>query len=122
MDDTARRRAALAAGHAAEAHVADRLTAAGATVLDRNWRGGGGELDLVVMREGRVRFVEVKARASDDLDPLEQITAAKQARLRGAARAWLLVHRPEVEEVAFLVAVVDLSTDPWGISWVDDAF
>lgn len=119
---TERRRAALLAGAEAEAFVADRLVAAGASILARRWSGGGGELDLVVLRDGRLRFVEVKARTDDDLDPLEQITPAKQARLIGAARAWLQAHRTGATEVAFLVAVVDLSAQPWQVTWVDDAF
>ncbi|MCB9662644.1 MAG: YraN family protein [Alphaproteobacteria bacterium] len=116
------RREALQAGAEAEDFVAARLVAGGARVLARRWSGGGGELDLVVERAGRLRFVEVKARADDVLDPLEQITPAKQARLVGAARAWLRAHATAATEVAFLVAVVDLSAEPWQVSWVDDAF
>jgi putative endonuclease len=117
-----RRREALFLGARAETLVAERLAAGGVEILARNWRGGGGELDLVVLRDGRLRFVEVKARHDDDLDPLEQVGAEKRRRLVGAARAWLQAHRPEIDEVCFLVAVVDLAAEPWSVSWVDDAF
>jgi putative endonuclease len=117
-----RRRDALGLGALAESHVAERLAAGGVEIVARNWRGGGGELDLVVIRDGRLRFVEVKARHDDQLDPLESVGVTKRHRLVGAAKAWLAAHRPEVEEVCFLVAVVDPRTEPWSIAWVDDAF
>ncbi|MBX3730710.1 MAG: YraN family protein [Candidatus Sumerlaeia bacterium] len=62
----------------------------GGAVLARNWRGGGGELDLVV-REGDVLvFVEVKARRPQDADPLVQVRDAhRQRNWRGAAAAYL---------------------------------
>jgi putative endonuclease len=62
----------------------------GAAVLARNWRGGGGELDLVV-REGDVLvFVEVKTRRPQDADPLAQVRDAhRQRNWRGAAMAYL---------------------------------
>jgi len=110
-------------GLRAEAHVGALLRRVGWSVLDTNWSGGGGELDLVVLREGKLRFVEVRARTDDDLVPVEEsITHAKRSRLRGAARAWLLAHDTPWDEAAFLVALVDLSTDPWSVTWIDDAF
>jgi len=116
------RRAALTRGARAEAFVADRLVREGWTVLDRNWRGRGGELDLVVAREGAVRFVEVKARALEDPSGLESITPSKRARLVRAAEAWLLEQPTEPAEACFLVAVVDLDPSGWSVEWVDDAF
>ncbi len=92
-------------------------------MLDRNWRGRGGELDLVVERVGQVRFVEVKARSDNGLDPLESITASKRSKLVRAASAWLEARVSDsVEEACFMVAIVDLSTEPWGVDLLDDAF
>lgn len=76
----------------------------------------------MVVREGRLRFVEVKARHDDARDPLESITPAKQRKLIGAARAWLRGQADTYADMAFLVAIVDLSTDPWSVAWYDDAF
>lgn len=76
---------------------------------------------MVVVREGAVRFVEVKARTEVDDRGLESITPRKRAKLTGAARAWMLQHA-DAAEYAFLVALVDCRADPWSIQWVDDAF
>ena len=116
------RRAALQSGHDAEAFVEEALAAARWTTLDRNWRGGGGELDRVVVRDGMLRFVEVRARATDDVPAEETISPSKQRKLRRAAEAWMLDHIVSVDEIAFLVALVDLSTDPWSVTWIDNAF
>ncbi len=114
------RRRALRAGADAEERVASLLAADGWSVLARNWRGGGGELDVVVARGVAVRFVEVKLR--DPADPLgdEAVSASKRSRLRGAARAWLLSHSGlDPHDLAFLVAFVA----PDGVvRLVDDAF
>jgi putative endonuclease len=109
-------------GARAEAWVADLLTADGWTLLARNWRGGGGELDVVVKRDGCVRFVEVKARSSQQLDVLESLHRGKLRLLRGAARAWLRDPPVVFEEACFLVALVDCASTPWSVEWIDNAF
>ncbi len=127
MRDADDRRRSLADGAEAESLVARALEARGWEVLARNWRGGGGELDLVVHHDGRLRMVEVKARRRDDPVGLEAIDGRKQRRLRGAARAWLQGYDDLIEEVCFLVALVTLDgrEDPAAaptIEWIDDAF
>ncbi len=56
----------------------------------RNWRGGGGELDLVMQRRDVIVFVEVKAR-SDDLfgGAAAAFNSKKQQALTRTASAYL---------------------------------
>ena len=117
---TSDRRTALELGARAECAVADALESDGWTVLARNWRGGNGELDVVVERDGVLRFVEVKARAEADPTLADAVTDSKRRRLVSAARTWLLEHGAR-NECAFLVALVSTGT-PWKIEWIDNAF
>ena len=122
MRSPADRRAALHRGARAEDRVAEHLESLGWRVLDRNWHSGGGELDLVVERAGAVRLVEVRARADKQVPADESVGPAKQRRLRRAAEAWMLAHPDGWEEIAFLVATVDLSAEGWPVGLIDDAF
>lgn len=116
------RRAALERGVRAEQLVSDLLDGQGWTVLARNWRGGRGELDLVVERERCLRFVEVKARGPEDPWPDQAVTPAKQRRLVSAARTWLAGMDHEPDEACFLVAMVTCGPGPWEVELIDDAF
>jgi len=59
----------------------------------RNWRGAGGELDLVVERRGEIVFVEVKARTSDLLGgAIGAVDARKKRILARASSAYLSRH------------------------------
>jgi putative endonuclease len=80
--------------------AAQHLVRAGMVLLDRNWRGVGGELDLV-LRDGNTLVVcEVKTRSSAAFgSPLEGVTAAKAARLRRLAGEWMEVHRLRIPDV-----------------------
>ncbi|KGM14151.1 YraN family protein [Cellulomonas bogoriensis] len=86
-------RAKDAVGRYGEKIAARYLVEDGYTVLDRNWRGTGGELDLVVRRADEVAVVEVKTRRGLGFGhPAEAITAAKLGRLRRLAGQWLSEH------------------------------
>lgn len=90
-----RLRAAFAAerGRNGEELAAGLLRRAGWRVLDRNWRQGRYELDLVCDDGEDVVFVEVRTRAEGGLvSPAESVTPAKRRSLIRAARAWLAAH------------------------------
>lgn len=81
------------AGAAGEARAADYLQRRGLTVLARNFRVKGGELDLVCRDGSSTVFVEVRLRSRGDYGgAAASITPAKQARLILAARHWLQRH------------------------------
>ncbi len=101
--------------------MADHLSNEGWVVEARNWRGAGGEIDLIVSRDGAVRFVEVKQRADDALVGLEAVTRSKQRTLRRAAEAWLARLEDAPHESAFMVVLVGEGEDP-SMELVDDAF
>jgi len=85
-------------------------------------RASGGELDLVVVRDGHLRFVEVKARDPGDTTALEAIGHTKRRKLARAAEEWLAANGPPERDAAFLVAVVTFVPDAWAIELMDNAF
>lgn len=79
-----------ARGQWAERLAARWLVAHGWTLLTRNFRCRGGELDLVVQQADVVAFVEVRSRRRGaPASALESVTPRKQLRLARAASRWL---------------------------------
>jgi putative endonuclease len=79
-----------AVGAYGERVAARHLIAAGLEVLDRNWRGPDGELDIIARECGTVVFCEVKTRRGNGYGlPAEAITPTKSARIRRLATCWL---------------------------------
>ena len=60
-------------------------------ILERNWRHGRIELDIITEKDKKVVFVEVKTRENRFLgEPWEAVTLAKQRRIIKAANAYLV--------------------------------
>ena len=108
------RTAAQKLGAWGEQLAARHLVEEGMVVLDRNWRGDGGELDLV-LRDGSTLVVcEVKTRSSTGWgEPLEAVGRQKAGRLRRLAGQWLAVHAVRVPDVRIdLVGVLRTPQGP----------
>jgi putative endonuclease len=82
-----------ALGKYGESLAARYLTGLGMTVLNRNWHGQNGEIDLI-LREGFTLVIcEVKTRTSTAWGtPLEAVSAQKLDRLRRLAEEWISLY------------------------------
>lgn len=111
-------------GATGEALAAEHLRRAGLRILDRNWRAGRRELDLVAQEGEVVAFVEVKARGPGPQDPLEALGPAKRRELRRAAAQWIRSHPGVGLEFRFDVVAVRIGASgaPPEVEHVRNAF
>lgn len=95
----------------------------GHTVLDRNWRYGHLELDLVTMDANGIHFVEVKSRRTPmQAEPEESVNATKRRRMVRAAEGYLRVKGLEDMEYSFDVASVTFDGQRTEIRYLPEAF
>jgi putative endonuclease len=74
--------------------IAERwLRGRGWRVVQRRFRSGHRDIDLVMERDGLIAFVEVKARRGDGFGgPVEAVNWRKQKELGRSARVWVSRH------------------------------
>jgi len=102
------------------------LESAGLTLLERNYRCRGGEIDLVMLEGATLVLVEVRLRSSGEFGgAAASVGRGKQHRVALAARH-LMLRRPDYRRMParFDVVAIDRSR-PGGaaeISWIRDAF
>lgn len=82
------------------------------TILDRNFRKGYGEIDIVALQNNILVFVEVKTRSQNDFgNPLEAITPWKIKTIVKTAQLYKLLH-PNLPDAMRIDAIaVCLSTN-----------
>jgi putative endonuclease len=106
------------------------LEAKGFTVMDRNYRFGREEVDLVCFQPyarwedgGEIVFVEVKARRGHAFGrPEDAVTPAKQRAIMRVAEAWLHEKKMENALVRFDVVAITLGPGAPEIEHFENAF
>ena len=94
-------------GQAGEQMACDFLETQGHQILDRNWRTGHLELDIISEAADGVHFVEVKARTAPvTTTVMDQVNVVKQKRISAAAGQYLNKKHLEGKEVFFDVVSV----------------
>lgn len=94
-------------GQTGEDVACDFLLSRGHQILDRNWRSGHLELDIVSEAEDGLHFVEVKARTAPVTSTLtDQVNRVKQKRISAAALQYLNKNHLMGQEVYFDIVSV----------------
>ena len=96
--------ASQAVGAYGERLAMRHLVEAGLVVLDRNWRTGTGEIDIIA-RDGDVLVFKTR-RGQTFGAPAEAVVPSKVARVRRLAAEWLARARVRPREVRFDVVEV----------------
>jgi putative endonuclease len=92
-------------------------------VLERRYRSGRRDIDLIAERGGLVAFVEVKARAGTRFgDPVEAVNWRKRNELTRSAFTWIDRHGRPGEQYRFDVIGVLVSGSQVRIRHVENAF
>ncbi len=123
-DPTPRR----ALGTAGEGHALRYLEAKGYTALARQWRGDGGELDLVLRDGDELVGVEVKTRRGETYGRASDAVTGRQARiLLRTMSAFVAAHcAPDEPEPVWRVDLVAVTLDRSGrvvdVAHVENAF
>ena len=104
--------------------IAERwLRERGWRVVQRRFRTGHRDIDLVVQQEGLVAFVEVKARRGDQFgDPVSAVNWRKQKELGRSARVWIARHGRAGEAYRFDVVGVLVDGTRVRVRHVEGAF
>ena len=83
------------------------LEAAGFEVLERNWKHGKLEIDIVARHERYLVFVEVKTRSSNQHgEPEEAVKKGKRAKLIKAANAYIQLNGCDLAARFDIVSVI----------------
>jgi putative endonuclease len=92
-------------------------------ILSRNFFSSFGELDIIVLKEDTVVFVEVKTRTSNFTNAFNSVSFVKQQKMTATASAFLNSH-PEYEDFAtrFDVISIIFKQNQFSLKHLKDAF
>lgn len=109
-------------GFKGEDLAAEHLKKSGYRILNRNWRAGKLEIDIIAENKDFVVFIEVKTRSEDFLiDPKTAVNKEKQRSMVYAADTYIKRNNID-KESRFDVITVIRKGDSHQIDHMEDAF
>lgn len=108
-------------GNWGEKIACDYLSAKGYAIVNRNFRAGRNEIDIIATKGNSICFVEVKTRMTRFADPLEAIDRRKMSRLASAADSFMRVYRLPFAPQFDVITVIG-TRDRYELEHFEDAF
>jgi putative endonuclease len=109
-------------GQKGEDLAANFLLKNGYNILERNWKSGRKEIDIIALRNNKIAFIEVKTRTGFDLETsIEAVDLAKQQLLIDAANEYIEIKEVE-NDISFDIIVILQNKTSFKIYHYKDAF
>ncbi len=116
---------AVTLGKTVEQHALEYLCAAGLSTLTRNWSCRFGEIDLVMLEQDTVVFVEVRYRKNNSFGgALDSIDQHKRDKLLTTAEYYLNQNPQWLEHPCRfdVITAHPSKADTFVLDWIQDAF
>ncbi|HEX2922040.1 MAG TPA: YraN family protein [Bacteroidales bacterium] len=109
-------------GNKGEDLAVEYLSNNGYRILNRNWKWGRNEIDVIAENNEFIVFAEVKTRTADFMDdPLNAITRSKQNAIIFAAEGYMK-RMGKDKECRFDVITIIMKGNDYTIEHIPDAF
>ena len=97
-------------GNAGEEKAAQYLENQGYSIIERNFRTKGGEVDIIAFKNDTIVFVEVKTLPNGTIDMIQrELNYQKRQRIIKTSKRFLLKHRQYSNSyIRFDVIVIDM--------------
>ena len=93
------------------------------SILERNYRFGHGEIDIIAEKDNMLIFIEVKTKKHGDFgDPINWIKRSKQLQIGRIARSYLYERNITDRDCRFDVILVTWEKGLWKINHIENAF
>ncbi|MCH5229828.1 MAG: YraN family protein [Muribaculaceae bacterium] len=112
---------AVSFGKFGEEVVTQEYIKKGYTILERNWKMGKTEIDIILQKESTIILVEVKSRDGKNEDALTSVTLDKRKRMIRAADSYIK-NQKGIIDYRFDLATVTGTPDQYEIEIYEDAF
>lgn len=110
-------------GRWGELKAAEYLERKGFRIIERNWRDGHRDLDLVAIDADNLVIIEVKTRRNNDLmEPETAVDARKIRNLSHAAARYVRCKNVEMPVRFDIVTVTGTNSDNCKINHIENAF